>query len=113
MHGLRDARLPAAVDPLEDDEERHGGAMGAPPLTLPRQRFNSDSRYRGPRRWRVGLLRPDIRRFSKGEDRTYRCRRCGFRVCARPEDRRAGYCFDCFDTLQVPAHYPVSWARSS
>ena len=58
-------------------------------------------------------LRPDIRAFVPGEDRTYRCRRCGMRVFARPEDRRSGYCFDCYDPLQSSNRYALSWARSS
>lgn len=58
------------------------------------------------------LLRPDIRTFIPGEDRIYRCRRCGYRVCARPEDRRAGYCFDCYDPLQVYRRYGP-WPASS
>ncbi|HLA46001.1 MAG TPA: hypothetical protein VJ207_00325 [Thermoplasmata archaeon] len=46
-------------------------------------------------------LRPDIRRFSESGDRSARCRKCGTRIVLLPDDRRQGYCFDCYDTLEV------------
>jgi len=46
-------------------------------------------------------LRPDVRRFSEGGDRFGRCRKCGARIVLLPDDRRQGFCFDCFDTLEV------------
>jgi len=48
-------------------------------------------------------LRPDVRRFSDGGDRLARCRKCGARIVLLPDDRRQGFCFDCFDTLEVVA----------
>jgi len=48
-------------------------------------------------------LRPDVRRFSEGGDRFGRCRKCGARIVLLPDDRRQGFCFDCYDTLEVAA----------
>jgi len=48
-------------------------------------------------------LRPDVRRFSEGGDRFGRCRKCGARIVLLPDDRRQGFCFDCFDTFEVTA----------
>jgi len=48
-------------------------------------------------------LRPDVRRFSDGGDRSGRCRKCGTRIVLLPDDRRQGFCFDCYDTLEVIA----------
>jgi hypothetical protein len=47
-------------------------------------------------------LRPDLRRSDIDEDRFGNCRLCGTRVVLLPEDRRQGYCFDCYDPLEVP-----------
>jgi len=46
-------------------------------------------------------LRPDVRRFSEGGDRFGHCRKCGARIVLLPDDRRQGFCFDCFDSLEV------------
>jgi len=46
-------------------------------------------------------LRPDVRHFSDGGDRLARCRKCGTRIVLLPDDRRQGFCFDCYDTLEV------------
>jgi len=48
--------------------------------------------------WR---LKPDTRRLSQGGDREARCRRCQAKIVLSPEDRRQGYCFDCFDALEL------------
>jgi len=61
----------------------------------------------------MGLLHPDIRSFAQGEDRVFRCRNCGLRIFARPEDRRDGYCFDCVDLAQLSGRYPPIMVRSS
>ena len=45
------------------------------------------------------LLRPDFRRLE--EDAATTCRRCGTRLVVLPEDRRLGYCFNCFDPSEV------------
>ena len=46
-------------------------------------------------------LRPDLRRISDGGEPEARCRKCHTRIVLLPEDRRQGYCFDCFDSLEV------------
>lgn len=48
--------------------------------------------------WR---LRPDARRFVDAGDRIGRCRTCSARIVMLPNDRRQGYCFDCYDSLNV------------
>ncbi|MGQ0798440.1 MAG: hypothetical protein ACT4OI_11365 [Methanobacteriota archaeon] len=50
--------------------------------------------------WR---LRPDARRFVDAGDRSGRCRKCSARLVMLPDDRRQGYCFDCYDSLNVKA----------
>ncbi|MBI5000504.1 MAG: hypothetical protein HZB92_03110 [Euryarchaeota archaeon] len=35
-----------------------------------------------------------------------RCRRCGTAVKVLPDDRRMGYCFDCFDPIDVKVTNP-------
>jgi len=50
-------------------------------------------------------LKPDTRRLSQGGDREGRCRRCHARIVLSPDDRRQGYCFDCYDSLEV--HKPL------
>lgn len=42
-------------------------------------------------------LRPDARRPAAPEERLATCRRCGVRLHVLPEDRRSGFCFDCYD----------------
>ena len=46
-------------------------------------------------------LRPDFRRLAKDEDAHATCRRCGARLYVLPDDRRLGYCFDCYDPSEV------------
>lgn len=48
-------------------------------------------------------LRPDVRRFPEDEDARATCRRCGLRIVVLPDDRRLGYCFDCYDPSEVRA----------
>jgi hypothetical protein len=52
-------------------------------------------------------LRVDTRKLSQGGDREGRCRKCHMRLVLLPDDHRQGYCFDCYDTLEVrsPAPY--------
>ena len=47
------------------------------------------------------MLRPDFRRAPGTDDTESWCRRCGVRLYVLPEDRRLGYCFDCFDPSEV------------
>lgn len=42
-----------------------------------------------------------MRRVSDGGDRNGHCRRCGARIVLLPDDRRQGFCFDCYDSLEV------------
>jgi len=46
-------------------------------------------------------IHPDMRRLSDGGDRDARCRKCHVRIVLLPDDRRQGYCFDCYDSLEV------------
>jgi len=48
-------------------------------------------------------LRPDRRRFRDAEDGRSACRRCGGTLLLLPEDRRLGYCFDCYDPSELRA----------
>jgi hypothetical protein len=51
-------------------------------------------------------LRPDMRRIPATEDPRATCRRCAARIVVLPDDRRLGYCFDCYDPSEVrPAAY--------
>ena len=47
------------------------------------------------------MLRPDVRAFKNRGDGYDRCRRCGVSLVVLPDDRRQGYCFDCFDPLET------------
>ena len=73
----------------------------------PAQRFYRVRRLRaarGPAREACTIswkLRPDLRRISDGGDREARCRKCHTRIVLLPDDRRQGYCFDCYDSLEV------------
>ncbi len=49
----------------------------------------------------VSVLRPDFRRSSEPDESRTKCRRCGARIVVLPEDRRLGYCFDCFDPSEI------------
>lgn len=49
-------------------------------------------------------LRPDTRSVSQGGDREGRCRRCHARIVLSPDDRRQGYCFDCYEPMEIRAH---------
>jgi len=49
----------------------------------------------------VAVLRPDFRQSSEPDERQAKCRRCGARMFVLPEDRRLGYCFDCYDPSEV------------
>jgi len=46
-------------------------------------------------------LRPDVRRIADPGERLSTCRRCGVRLHVLPDDRRFGYCFDCYDPSEV------------
>jgi len=46
-------------------------------------------------------LRSDVRRPLPSEDPRATCRRCGASIIVLPDDRRLGYCFDCYDPSEV------------
>lgn len=46
-------------------------------------------------------LKPDTRRLSQGGDRDGHCRKCHARIVLSPDDRRQGFCFDCYDSLEL------------
>src|SRR5437667_9598065 len=108
--------LPGTINPFEcyeagqqDRGQRSGRALK--PLLRravlwPAQRFYRVRRLRaarGPAREACTIswkLRPDLRRISDGGDREARCRKCHTRIVLLPDDRRQGYCFDCYDSLE-------------
>ena len=47
------------------------------------------------------MLASDERKYDDAEDKEGACRTCGSRLILLPNDRRQGYCFDCFDPLEV------------
>ena len=49
----------------------------------------------------AAALRPDFRRHAEADEAEATCRRCGVHVYVLPEDRRLGYCFDCYDPSEV------------
>ena len=49
----------------------------------------------------AAALRPDFRRHAEEDEAEATCRRCGVHVYVLPEDRRLGYCFDCYDPAEV------------
>src|SRR3989440_1379823 len=77
------------------------------PFLWPAQRFYRVRRLRAARGQARGActiswkLRPDLRRISDGGEREARCRKCHTRIVLLPDDRRQGYCFDCYDSLEV------------
>jgi hypothetical protein len=46
-------------------------------------------------------LKPDTRTLSQGGDREARCRRCHARIVLSPDDKRMGFCFDCYDSMEI------------
>lgn len=50
-------------------------------------------------------LRPDVRRFSRKGDSVGRCRKCGCGLVLLPDDKRNGFCFDCYDPYEVTESY--------
>src|SRR2546422_8056425 len=116
-HESADRRLPRTVDSLEGHETREHVRRQQAESTLNRrpvrcrptaQRFYRVRRLRAAAGFALGgagriswKIRPDTRRTSDGGDREARCRKCHTRIVLLPEDRRQGYCFDCFDVLEV------------
>ena len=47
------------------------------------------------------MLQPDNRHFGERVDAYGACRKCGCNLIILPDDRRQGFCFDCFDPLTV------------
>lgn len=52
-------------------------------------------------------IHPDMRRLSDGGDREARCRKCHVRIVVLPDDRRQGFCFDCYDSLEIHSKIAV------
>lgn len=109
-------RLPGTINALERDEPREQARGERMRWTLTRRRalgfplaHNVFIEYDGsvalgPGRGAETIswkLRPDLRRVSDGGDREARCRKCHTRIVLLPDDRRQGYCFDCYDSLEV------------
>lgn len=47
------------------------------------------------------MLKTDTRRFEYSEDMVSACRKCGTKLILLPGDKRSGYCFDCYDFLEI------------
>ena len=47
------------------------------------------------------ILRPDLRSHLDETEMRCKCRQCGATIMQLPDDRRQGYCFDCYDPLEV------------
>ena len=47
------------------------------------------------------ILSQDTRKFRESEDRVGTCRKCGARLMLLQDDRRQGFCFDCYDVLEL------------
>lgn len=46
-------------------------------------------------------LKPDLRTHLDDRERRCRCRRCGTHLVVLPDDKRHGFCFDCYDPLEL------------
>jgi hypothetical protein len=51
-------------------------------------------------------LRPDMRHFSRREESAVNCRKCGCALVVLPDDKRDGFCFDCFDPYEAVSFSP-------
>ena len=52
-------------------------------------------------------FRPDFRIFENNSDKSGSCRKCGVSLVMLPDDRRMGYCYDCFDLSVAPKRHDV------
>src|SRR3989442_1953118 len=127
LEGFRDeathGRLPRAVDALESHEpgehvrrQRTRGTLNRRcpvRIEVPHNVFiesgGSVARRPTPRgagtiSWKI---HPDMRRLSDGGGREARCRKCHVRIVVLPDDRRQGYCFDCYDSLEIHSKIAV------
>lgn len=50
-------------------------------------------------------IRPDFRRPADPDERAATCRRCGMHLVVLRDDRRLGFCFDCYDPSEVRATF--------
>jgi hypothetical protein len=109
-------RLPGTINPLERDEPGEQARRERMRWTLTRrpapgfplahnvfiESYGSVAPWAGRGAETISWkLRPDLRRVSEGGDREAHCRKCHTRIVVLPDDRRQGYCFDCFDSLEV------------
>ncbi|MEW5937673.1 MAG: hypothetical protein AB1665_07635 [Candidatus Thermoplasmatota archaeon] len=53
-------------------------------------------------------LRPDLRASLDESEKRCRCRRCGTQIVLLPDDRRQGFCFDCYDPLELTSDLHIS-----
>jgi hypothetical protein len=47
------------------------------------------------------MLTSDTRKYEDPEDMVGACRTCGTSLILLPNDKRQGYCFDCYDFLSM------------
>lgn len=50
--------------------------------------------------WNYMLIN-DRRAFTNRQDTFGACRKCGCNLILLPEDKRRGFCFDCYDPLET------------
>ncbi len=51
-------------------------------------------------------LRPDMRHFRDRGESAGTCRKCGCAMVLLPDDRRDGFCFDCYDPYELTVKHP-------
>lgn len=54
-------------------------------------------------------LGPDTRAFQDATESYSSCRRCGCGLVLLPDDRRQGYCFDCYDIYDIDSPRFISF----
>jgi hypothetical protein len=47
------------------------------------------------------MLQNDRRNFENRQDMFSTCRKCGCNLVLLPDDRRQGFCFECFDPTGI------------
>ncbi|MFQ6060540.1 MAG: hypothetical protein ACE5KV_04465 [Thermoplasmata archaeon] len=51
------------------------------------------------------ILRPDARHFEDRRESSGSCRKCGCRLVFLPDDKRKGFCFECYDPYEVGSYF--------
>lgn len=51
-------------------------------------------------------IKPDLRKLLDMSERIGRCRKCGRRLVLLPDDKRKGFCFECYDPSEIVKEEP-------